>query len=171
MEDRMSNHISKITFGFLTLINLLLFIIYGELKLMHAAIFSGTLIWLHFCITTFFCGTGSGGDGAHCKALAALRPGQQPVDVGVLARKGARIRHMLGIPLQPQARGGRRDLPAIQRRQRGIHHQRPGLAGLVLDGGQRLAVRAQQLQGGEVAGGGELLEAVCEVHGGQIQVK
>ena len=54
MEDRMSNHISKITFGFLTLINLLLFIIYGELKLMHAAIFSGTLIWLHFCITTFF---------------------------------------------------------------------------------------------------------------------
>ena len=54
MEDRMSNHISKITFGFLTLINLLLFIIYGELKLMHAAIFSGTLIWLHFCTTTFF---------------------------------------------------------------------------------------------------------------------
>ena len=37
--------------------------------------------------------------------------------------------------------------------------------------GQRCRISIRQLQGGEVAGGGELLQAVCEVHGSQIQVK
>jgi hypothetical protein len=50
-------------------------------------------------------------------------------------------------------------------RQRVVHGQRTSLAGFVFDGGQHLAIGVQQLQGGQVADGGELFESFCEVHG------
>ena len=57
---------------------------------------------------------------------------------------------MLRVPLQPQAGGCGRDAAGIQRRQRGIHHQRARLAGLVLNGGEDLVVSIQQVKGDEV---------------------
>lgn len=79
------------------------------------------------------------------------------------------IRRVLRIPLQSQRGRGGRDAAAVQLAQRVVHGQRAGLARLVLQRGDGLAAGCQQMQGGKVGDGGELLQALGKMHGGELE--
>jgi len=65
----------------------------------------------------------------------SFRPGQQPIDVGMLARKPPRTGGVLAVQRQPFSRRRWRDGTPMPLHQRVIHRQRAGLARLVLDPG------------------------------------